>query len=115
MSNKWTPGPWSYSFVLPKDDWGEVRNKDRQLVAKCWLSRWSPDELNEHRAAKTDPASANAHLIAAAPCLYKALNGLLKDFVEDLAECGYDEDDIAGHSKVKAARAALAKARGDQK
>ena len=113
ISTNWTPGPWSYSFAPPTDDWGEVRNQDRQLVAKCWLSRWSPEQLNEHRAAKTDPAAANAHLIAAAPELYESLEGLLDDFVDDLLVCGYDEGDIDDHSKVKAARAALAKARGE--
>jgi len=46
--------------------------------------------------------------------MVKALDGLLKVFVEDLAECGYDEDDIADHDRVKAARTALSRARGEK-
>jgi hypothetical protein len=46
--------------------------------------------------------------------MVEALDGLLKVFVEDLAECGYDEDDIADHDRVKAARTALSRARGEK-
>ena len=56
-------------------------------------------------------AAAEIERLRALACGYaemrKALDGLLKVFVEDLGECGYDEDDIADHAHVKAARSIL--------
>ena len=110
MIGKWEPGPWE---VFKNDSLTHVvgprlcrkgnSSGDIKLCHRWVLGAWKYDKQ----------AHANMHLIAAAPELYEALNGLLKVFVEDLAECGYDEDDIADHDLVKAARAALAKARGE--
>lgn len=110
---RFTPGPWQYRFKTIADDWGEVRRHDGRLVAKCVFGWWTEEELNEHRKNKTDPAASNAALIAAAPCLYAALESLLRTVIDDLGECGYDDDDIADHEGVKNAKAALAKARGE--
>ena len=107
---KFTPGPWQYRFKTIKDDWGEVRRHDGRLVAKCVFGWWTDDELNEHRKNKTDPAAANASLIAAAPDLYAALKDL------DDAFCGENrtkEDRFRSRQAIIAARAALAKARGE--
>lgn len=66
-----TPGPWLYR---PKeyDDWGIVRvagiDEDGWQRIICQASYFAdPDELCAHRANGTDPAEANARLIAAAP------------------------------------------------
>ncbi len=57
-----------------------------------------------------DEGKANARIIAAAPDLYEALCGML-EYTADLNPAqGYPETD---HEAVNAARAALAKARGE--
>ena len=99
---KFTPGPWQYRFKTIKDDWGEVRRHDGRLVAKCVFGWWTDDELNEHRKNKTDPAAANASLIAAAPDLYAAL--------EALCTSGGPDD---GTDLIANGLSALAKARGE--
>lgn len=60
-----TRGPWEYR-PREHDDWGVVRAPDGYFIAQCSVSRWSED-LDKHRAAKTDPSEANARLIAACP------------------------------------------------
>lgn len=102
-----TPGPWHYRFETVADDWGEIRTSDRSLVAKCAFGHWSEDDLNAHRRAKTDPASDNARLIAAAPDLYAALERI----VGSVAKC--QSGDVCQTSDFDDARAALAKARGE--
>lgn len=69
-------------------------------------------DANGYDLARLD-SEADARLISAAPDLLEELNSMLKDFVDDLSGWGYDEDDIADHPQVKAARAAIAKAKGD--
>jgi hypothetical protein len=97
---KFTPGPWAL------DQCGRIyviRATDCS-VGEAYRSDFDPPSL---------PTKANAALIAAAPDLYAALNSLLKTVVDDLGECGYDEEDIADHEGVKRATSALAKARGE--
>lgn len=102
---KFTPGPWAYR---PRefDDWGLVRGgPDGFPVAQARAGRMMIDgEDNEHRRKGTDPYGANAHLIAAAPDLFKALEDMLPAFVANFT---YDDE------RAVRAFAALAKARGE--
>ena len=94
---KWTPGPWETS----------------QSLGDAYI--WAETEENgvfEHvavvlRCDEPGMQDANAHLIAAAPDLYEALEEIA-DYVGD--EVSF----ILGPPVVSAARAALAKARGEQ-
>jgi hypothetical protein len=84
-----TPGPWAYRHD-EHDDWGIVRAAQgggghAPIICQardpyCLDS----DELNIHRANKTDPWAANACLIAAAPELLAALTAARNT----LAGCG---------------------------
>ena len=93
---KWTPGPWRinecrYGFSIHSNDTVIVNTEDEE-------GRFGPihDE-------------SSAHLIAAAPDLYAALEQCLA-----LAELKYgNTDDIASHVFGEC-RAALAKARGEK-
>lgn len=87
MSGGWTPGPW-------------VLSRENSVCAQI---------DGEHHAVCTDQfcyapqleKDANAHLIAAAPCLYQALE-MAKIWLE------YD-----GRFDMQGINAALAKARGE--
>lgn len=92
---KWTPGPWA---VTGGD--GTPCVSDPFGLDVGWPSR-----------RKGYPALANAHLIAAAPELYEALE-LALPIIEELDTCRDDEDDPI--PLVAQIRSALAKARGEQ-
>ena len=95
-----TPGPWKVSPVLPGYyEW--VRNSDGHLVADC--ASILPSEECE----------ANAALIAAAPEMLGALEDLVHD-IEVYEFEGDFEDDDDFKTTVDKARAAIAKARGEQ-
>ncbi|MBW3095668.1 hypothetical protein [Pseudohoeflea coraliihabitans] len=59
------------------------------------------------------PAEANARLIAAAPDLLEALEGLLAKYTELVSSGDCGSWDPEKESEVIAARAAIAKAKGD--
>lgn len=89
---KWTPGPWTCEEVMPDDkDWGmcEITASDDSWVSTAVLG------------------IANAHLISAAPDMHDALAELIsldpmdRNFVP------------LWRRSLVAARAALAKARGE--
>ena len=107
-----TPGPWAYR-PEKYDDWGMVRGADKYPVASASTCRSDDFEKNEHRRKKTDPADANARLIAAAPDLHAALRAALDraekaeaerdeqvDWVKSLSD-----DVIAAEAKASKARA----------
>lgn len=90
---KWTAGPWKNGGP---DDFGDHpigHNADNLAVAAVVTNLRSPDEV-----------AANAHLIAAAPDLYEALNVLV------LALCHEHNKNIPYWQE---AVSALAKARGE--
>jgi hypothetical protein len=95
-----TPGPWSAG---PVDIFGDVNitGPEDALAIAAVVSNMRP----------RGQVIANARLIAAAPDLLAALEAILAD-VGDVSMDGYHEGVI--HSdEVNAARAALAKARGE--
>lgn len=93
---KWTKGPWravNLNGPKVKPRWGIVSNSD---------------ELGEIAEVRLG-GEANARLIAAAPDLYEALQAMVEFYAADCeADCKVEEHGPAGQ-----ARAALAKARGD--
>lgn len=107
-----TPGPWEVIngtevFSQLGSDSGDgvkARHDDGWMVADCndylTLSKIGMVELG------IDVRKANARLISSAPCLLDALEGLLAAY-EDPGNTGSTHDE-----KVKAARAAIAKAKG---
>ena len=95
-----TPGPWTPEGF---DDWGDGTNLPLELDVRVNGSRW--DKIVDSIRI----SDANAHIIAAAPDLYEALNELLD--ISKYAEWndGGDRLDAA----LEAGLAALAKARGE--
>ena len=97
MSGAFTPGPWSL-------DENDVRDE-----AQTVLSDWTGCPVAEaFLGARGGECEANAHLIAASPALYEALEWLLRASVT-----GGLSNAQLGAVEAKA-RAALALARGEQ-
>ena len=94
---KWTKGPWAVE--RNKRTWGWVD------VVGPSLGVGGPTQATDLTLADEVKRIAEAHLIAAAPDLYAALDGLL-----GLLDAG-----SLYEPQAYAARAALAKARGETK
>ena len=91
---KWTPGPWRYDRTNGSPTTGE------HMIAGA-----KPGYLAEVRDCGSGDVRTNAHLIAAAPDMAEALDGLL-----GLLDAG-----SLYEPQAYAARTALAKARGETK
>ena len=98
---KWTPGPWAVE--RNKRTWGWVD------VVGPSLGVGGPTQATDLTLADEVKRIAEAHLIAAAPDLYAALEKALNFITNTESEMG--ETLPCGD----AARAALAKARGETK
>ena len=96
METKWTPGPWRYDRTNGSPTTGE------HMIAGA-----KPGYLAEVRDCGSGDVRANAHLIAAAPDLYAALERTLNFIANTESEMG--ETLPCGD----VARAAIAKARGE--
>jgi hypothetical protein len=112
-----TPGPWAWSPHYKTGDgratWSLIGSQDGYGILSCDGDENSPQGLNDE---------ANARLIAAAPELLEALIALLPH-VEHHDICGdhdaYNHADVhtcgcGPEAAVEHARAAIAKARGEQ-
>ena len=100
MTTSHTPGPWVRDTG---SGFGcDVRAQNGRKVA----ATWGINNSDPHRPAYRAECDANARLIAAAPELLEAL--------ETLAECAKYGDVIEGADAWKDARAAIAKAKGEQ-
>ncbi len=100
-ARKWTPGPWK---VTPEREYLFVRSGSRmlaQVFVRATIS--SPPERSDF-----EENDANAHLIAAAPSLAEALEGL-RDWIIAVEPIVDDE----GLDAMRKARAALALAKGE--
>ncbi len=93
---KFTPGPWRYTKAAPSGDRG-IHAEGTGIFAEAYADI---RHAGENNAAE---AEANARLIAAAPDLYAALDLVL----------AVDPDGAGIWDAQNAARAALAKARGE--
>lgn len=100
MSGKWTPGPWHTTAKHER----QVSDRRGFKVAKALIrTRGANFTLPEYQA------EANAHLIAAAPELYEALAQIEYFFGAESSAVKRRFTDARTN-----ARAALAKARGEQ-
>ena len=99
--SKHTPGPWAVG-ARRGDDWDSViylPDAPHLEICQCF-----------HDPQDTDVCTANAHLIAAAPIMYEALERLVADY-QDVP----DATDREGQLPFEQARAAIAKARGEER
>lgn len=115
MSKQFTPGPWEYcpcgcGFVGGGDDqvakiidgeWGDV-GIDLMTGKRELVHHWG--------TVAPETAQANGRLIAAAPCLYEALETCLAMGERQLKAAM----NLRGQSPYDIGIAALAKARGEQ-
>lgn len=102
METKFTDGPWRYS----------KSNGDIISMASCEGSDVICDTSNSIHTPPVLVSPDNAHLLAAAPCLYIALQDMVDDYDRWLLIDGNNPDE-AVEPLYHAARAALAKARGE--
>jgi hypothetical protein len=93
-----TPGPWeAWRPTAERECWSVCDNEHTSCLAAVWSENANGDKLTDE---------ANAHLIAASPGLYDALEGLVGEAV---AVWGYGET----YPAVAKAILALAKARNE--
>jgi hypothetical protein len=93
---KYTPGPWEFD--------------DKHSSGFPLLCLYAADNRNPfHGSRSDDEQNANARLIAAAPELLEALRAIT-DQLERIGDTRYDKDG----QYIDAARAAIAKATGEQ-
>jgi len=99
IETEFTPGPWFALPTIPEQGWeGYAIHANTNIGYVTTIAEVSGPQ----RKTK----EANAVLIAAAPDLYEALD----QAVTSMQDSGYQNSHIA----VRAARDALAKARGEQ-
>lgn len=92
-----TPGPW---IIDPESHW------DKEIVIRQDADSWHRLRCDvDYDDCDPDTAIANARLIAASPCVLKALERLL-------AVCEVTTFSDAYPEECEAARAAIAKAKG---
>jgi len=101
-TEKHTPGPWR---VIIDDDGGPLSGRPGVFASEeldCGIVHWDGFIQEYWRSARGDKEiHANAHLIAAAPDMYEALEMMVNFF-----------DDVAPDCMISKARSALAKAEG---
>lgn len=101
--NKSTPGPWRIDESGNYD--GGHGRCSSAIVGKNGEPIVLFDPSDGEYEVALDPKSANARLIAAAPDLLEALEGMIE---------GFDVDDRYASEAVLKARAALKKATGEE-
>ena len=93
--SEYTPGPWELC-KLPPASWTYIQDQNHEVVAS--VGEWTSDgKLNKfHGNRGVEEAKANAQLIAAAPDLLDALEGLI-DFCDGLdSQHGIDDYFLGG-------------------
>lgn len=95
--NNFSIAPWKTSIAFDRTYIRNIKNAQGEIIAQ--IPDWE-DGLTE--------TTANARLMAAAPELLTALQGMIEYF------CEAGIDDYSDTRTVQAARAAIAKATGDQ-
>ena len=111
--SKHTPGPWSVGEVSHKKQRVDIDSlhADQTVGHQTWRGLARAYGCEDMPAEGTAVMLANARLIAAAPELLEALRGMqaLDDEHHQRGQC---DDDVC--AEVRKARAAIAKATGEQ-
>lgn len=123
MTHSYTPGPWEISTTFGSI--GAIKHRDGFIAFPCSPRSVNEDRINGEswmgmrartkldRDAVSNEQNANARLIAAAPELLGALQAL-DDYVCNNLSSDYPTGVDVDHDAFKAARAAIAKAIGEQ-
>ena len=128
--SKLSPLPWAYR-PIEYDGWGYIRGSNGQLAAVAREGEHcGPRKIDEFRVAKKDPCETNGRLIVRACNSHDALVAALEDLliVAQNARCegetceAEEPEDLCAlcHEigcvgmKIRAARAALALAKGEK-
>ena len=108
---KFTPGPWSVVEDIARDRDVNGHAIGDEYIAGFNVESGTKEVVScEGISGCGDEERANAHLIAAAPDLYEALNNVMSE----ISSCLRDEEYYFGTTeRFDNARAALAKARGE--
>jgi len=113
---EFTKGPWVYTFgKVEYEDWGTIRCPDGGIVATAGVYAIEKDktDLSAHRKNGTDPSSANAQLISAAPEMFEALRRA-DMFITNGVELGFitlpDAHEDPATETLNLIKAAIAKA-----
>ena len=102
MSNEnWTPGPWFPIYEVER-----INDQNVMIVGDVYVYNETEEHATTVVEAQVMPL-ANAHLIAAAPDLYEALDLMLME------SGGHAHKDNQSPGEAQA-RTALARARGEQ-
>ena len=109
--SKHTPGPWSVGKVSHKKQRVDIDSlhADQTLGHQTWRGLARAYGCEDMPAEGTAVMLANARLIAAAPELLEALEQMVSVFLDTEGRHGESENDA-----MDAARAAIAKATGEQ-
>lgn len=111
VETKWTPGPWEWREHAEREETHHDIVGPLPIGLNPLLRRYVvADTMNRHHCVSPEEDHANAHLIAAAPELYEALEDMM-GLVGVQISAGHYEECCA---RVKKAQSALAKARGEQ-
>ena len=102
---KATPGPWLVKQAFVADEFRVMR--EERGVGWMRVARLDRDKAGGF-------SRADAYLIAAAPELYEALDGFLSMFLGVDERETVEEYNARAKAAIDKARAALAKARGEQ-
>lgn len=105
MNTKHTPGPWRHHLGRGSNPRFHIQNQGGYQIA-------STVTLVMHRLAveENTQREANARLIAAAPELLEALQGMVDSYGQAACEC--IDPHVPGHCPCCIARAVIAKAKG---
>ena len=111
--SKHTPGPWSVGEVSHKKQRVDIdsRSYDEFMDNQRWTGLARTYGCEDYPEKGSEAMMANARLIAAAPELLEALRGMLA-LDEEHHQRGHCDDDVC--AEVRKARAAIAKAKGEQ-
>ena len=108
--SKHTPGPWVAGKPSSVVGWPVVATSGRSICSITYVQKSKIDPTVPGDGAFNRESSANAHLIAAAPDMYKAL----KECADALHDIATGKGGWAWEEVLDTARAALAKAAGEQ-
>lgn len=108
--SKHTPGPW-YAFW--NENFWQINTSSDEFQNMAVGDVCESSEIYDKNHKPHDHSEANAKLIAAAPDLLEALEGLLDRYTSlvSCGDCGYWNAEV--EEEVIASRAAIAKARGE--